>query len=76
MFKINLYIIILVIFLLFIFYQIYFYREKYIENNKLIKKIENFESTLKDINHKQDYLLDDKSIEILLEDYNQLKKNT
>jgi cell division protein FtsL len=76
MFQINLYIIILVIFLLFIFYQIYFYREKYIENNKLIKKIENFESTLKNINHKKDYLLDDKSIEILLEDYNQLKKNT
>lgn len=70
MFKINLFFILL-IFLLFIIFQIYFYSKIYKKNDNLIKKIESFQTTLTDINDK--YTLDDKSIEILLEDYNKLK---
>ena len=76
MFKINLFIIILTIFLLFIIFQIYFYSKKILKNDNLIKKIESFESTLTHLDSKKDYLLDDNSIEILLEDYNKLKNNT
>jgi len=55
-------------------YQVYFYSQTYKKNDVMIKKIESFQTTLTDINE-QDYLLDDASIEVLLDDYNKLKKN-
>ena len=71
----NLFLIILVLFILFVIYQIYFYSNVYKKNEDKIRKIESFQSTLDNINTKSNYLLDDKSIEILLEDYNKLKNN-
>jgi hypothetical protein len=41
----------------------------------MIKKVESFQSTIINIDNNKDYLLDDASIEILLEDYNKLKNN-
>ena len=41
----------------------------------MIKKVESFQSTIVNIDNNKDYLLDDASIEILLEDYNKLKNN-
>ena len=67
------YLIILTLFILFITYQIYFYSGIYKKNDILINKIENFQSTLENIDTK--YVLDDKSIELLLDDYNKLKNN-
>jgi hypothetical protein len=40
-----------------------------------IKKIESFENTLINISNKQEYILDDKSLENLLDDYENFKKN-
>jgi len=60
-----------VIFIIFIAYQIYEYSKKYEKNNRLIKKIESFQTTITDKN----YVLDDMSIERLLDDYNNLKNN-
>lgn len=67
------YLIILTLFILFITYQIYFYSGIYNKNNILINKVENFQSTLENID--TNYVLDDKSIELLLDDYNKLKNN-
>jgi hypothetical protein len=67
--------IIFIIFLLFVLLQIYFYSVKYKKNNVLIKKIESFENTLETMEQKTDYVLDDSSIELLLEDYNKIKKD-
>ena len=75
MININLFSIIIIIFILFIIFQIYFYSNIYKKNQNLIKKIENFQSTLTNINNNNDYILDDHSMEILLEDYNKLKDN-
>ena len=61
----NLYLIVLILFVLFIIYQIYFYSNIYKKNEDIIKKVERFQSTLLDIDKNNDYLLDDKSIEIL-----------
>ena len=72
---ISIFLIILIIFLLFILLQIYFYSGKYKKNNVLIKKIESFENTLTNIEQKNDYVLDDSSLELLLEDYNKIKKD-
>ena len=69
------YFIILTLFLLLIIYQIYFYSGIYKTNKELIYKIENFQSTLENIDNKNNYTLDDKSIELLLDDYNKLKNN-
>ena len=69
------YFIILTLFLLLIIYQIYFYSGIYKTNEELIYKIENFQSTLENIDNKNNYTLDDKSIELLLDDYNKLKNN-
>jgi K+-transporting ATPase A subunit len=74
MININIFLIIIVLFVLFIVFQIYLYNVEYSKKNKLIKKIENFESSLENID-KKEYLLDDSSIKILLEDYNNLKNN-
>jgi ABC-type bacteriocin/lantibiotic exporter with double-glycine peptidase domain len=71
----KLYLIILILFILFIIYQIYFYSNIYKKNEDIIKRVESFQSTLVNIDKKKDYLLDDNSIEILLEDYNKLKNN-
>jgi uncharacterized protein YoxC len=70
-----LFLIIIILFILFIIYQIYFYSSIYKKNEYTLKKIESFQSTLSDINNKKDYLLDDKSMEVLLEDFNKLKNN-
>ena len=65
----------LVIFVIFIALQVYFYNIKYKKNDVLIKNVESFENTLVNIDSNEQYLLDDKSLEILLEDYNKLKNN-
>ena len=72
---INLFFIIIILFVLFIIYQIYFYSSIYKKNENMIKKVESFQSTIINIDNNKDYLLDDASIEILLEDYNKLKNN-
>ena len=72
---INLFFIIIILFLLFMIYQIYFYSNIYKKNENMIKKVESFQSTIINIDNNKDYLLDDASIEILLEDYNKLKNN-
>lgn len=69
----NIFLIILVIFAIFIIVQLYFYSNIYQKNNTLIKKIENFETKLTDINKNNEYRLDDSSMELLLKDYNNLK---
>lgn len=66
-----LFILIIIIFLLFIMMQIYFYMQKYNKNTTIIKNVEQFEAKL----NNKEYILNDESIEILLEDYNKLKKN-
>ena len=76
MININLFSIIIILFILFIIFQIYFYSNIYKKNQNLIKKIESFRSTLTNIkNNNNEYILDDNSMEILLEDYNKLKTN-
>ena len=76
MFNINLFLIIIIIFILFVIFQIYFYLKIYNKNQILIKKMESFQSTLTGINNNDNkYILDDNSMEILLEDYNKLKTN-
>jgi hypothetical protein len=49
--------------------------KKYEKNENVIRKIESFENTLTNINKNNEYLLDDSSLEVLLEDYNKLKNN-
>lgn len=77
MFNINVFLIILFIFLLFIIFQVYFYSNIYRTNDIKIKEMERFQSTLSgiesNIDNNNDYLLDDTSIELLLSDYNKLK---
>ena len=46
----------------------------YKKNEDTLKKVESFQSTLLEIDTHTDYLLDDSSIELLLEDYNKLKR--
>jgi len=72
---IRTYLLILIIFVIFISIQVYFYNIKYKKNYTLIKNVESFENTLVNIDNNEQYLLDDKSLEILLEDYNDLKNN-
>ena len=72
---IRIYLLIFVIFVIFIAVQVYFYNIKYKKNDTLIKNVESFENTLVNIDSNEQYLLDDKSLEILLEDYNKLKNN-
>jgi biopolymer transport protein ExbD len=72
---IRIYLLILVIFVIFIGFQVYFYNIKYNKNDTLIKNVESFENTLVNIDNNEQYLLDDKSLEILLGDYNNLKNN-
>ena len=72
---IKIYLLILIIFVIFISIQVYFYNIKYKKNYTLIKNVESFENTLVNIDNNEQYLLDDKSLEILLEDYNNLKNN-
>ncbi len=72
---IKIYLLVFIIFFIFVAFQVYFYNIKYVKNDKLIKNVESFENTLVNINNNEKYLLDDKSLEILLEDYNKLKNN-
>lgn len=71
----TLFLLTIILFILFIIYQVYFYSSIYKKNENLIKKVESFQSTLDEIDNKKDYLLDDCSIELLLDDYNKLKNN-
>ena len=73
---INIFFIILIIFIIFVILQVYYYLQKYNKNKKLIVKMENFESKLNKIDSNNKYLLDDSSLQNLLEDYNKLKNNT
>ena len=72
---IRTYLLILIIFVIFISIQVYFYNIKYKKNYTLIKNVESFENTLVNIDSNEQYLLDDKSLKILLGDYNNLKNN-
>jgi hypothetical protein len=66
--------LILILFLIFIIVQIYFYSQKYKENQQIINNLEKFESKIINIKEKKDYFyLDDKSLENLLDDYNKIK---
>ena len=70
----KLFLIILILFLLFTFLQIYLYNKKYINNKKTITKLEKFESSLTYlVDTDSKYILDDNSIESILYDYNKLK---
>ena len=69
----NTFLIIIIIFLIFIIFQVYFYMNVYQKNDKLIKKIESFQGTL-DVIDKEKYVLDDDSLSLLLDDYNELNK--
>ena len=75
MLNFNIFLIIFVLFIIFILFQIYFYYKRYHANQNQINKIENFKNTLLNIESEKDYLLDDTSVERLLEDYNNLKNN-
>lgn len=68
MFNTKLFFIIFLLFILFCSIQIYLYYRKYINNKKQIDKIESFENILLDIS-KKDYLLDDLSLQKLLDDF-------
>jgi hypothetical protein len=71
----NLFLVIFILFILFILYQLFFYSNIYKNNEKIIQKVESFQSELLNIDKNKDYLLDDSSIKILLKDYNELKNN-
>lgn len=75
MFDQKLFLIILFVFLVFIIFQVYFYSKMYNKNDKLLKKIESFENTLTNIKKNNEYVLDDSSLEILLEDYKEIKSH-
>lgn len=75
MFDKKLFLIILFVFLVFIIFQVYFYSKMYNKNDKLLKKIESFENTLTNIKKNNEYVLDDSSLEILLEDYKEIKSH-
>ncbi len=69
--------IIFVIFIIFTCIQIYFYMNKYNENQLKMTNINNFENRLMNIDNditKKEYILDDKTLEQLLEHYNNLDK--
>ena len=66
--------IIFIIFLIFIAVQVYYYLNIYKKNENNIKKIESFQASVTDI-EKNKYMLDDSSLELLLEEYNKLKNN-
>ncbi len=72
MFNINLYLIILILFGIFVVYQIYCYTKQLNENKMLIQKIESFENTLDNI-EKKEYTLDDSSLEVLMQDFDNFK---
>jgi len=67
------FIIILLLFLLFIIVQVYFYKIQYVKNDLFLKNVESFENKLKKIDEKN-ILLEDTSIELLLEQYNNINK--
>jgi cell division protein FtsL len=74
MFNYTLFFLILFIFLILILVQVYFYSYKYVKNQEHIQKIESFSNTLTSLNkNNNEFILDDSSMEKLLEDYNKLK---
>ena len=70
----KIFFIIFILFLIFIFIQLYYYIKLYTKNNNKIKKIESFDNTLKNIDvlSNKEYILDDNSLNKLLDDYNKL----
>ena len=73
--KWNLFIIIFILFTLFMIFQVFYYNKIFNKNNIKIQKMENFSNTLNILNNQKEYILDDKSLENLLDDYNNLKNN-
>jgi hypothetical protein len=56
-------------------FQVFYYNKIFNKNNIKIQKMENFSNTLNILNNQKEYILDDKSLENLLDDYNNLKNN-
>jgi septation ring formation regulator EzrA len=75
MFNINFFYVVLIFFLLFIFIQIYFYGNILKKNEEKITNMESFKNSLSNLNTQNEYILDDTSIKIILEDYNKLKNS-
>ena len=75
MFNTKIFMVILLIFLFFCMIQIYFYYQSYIKKQNKIKNIESFENTLININNNKDYILDDASLQKILNDYDNLNIN-
>lgn len=74
--QIKIFFILFLIFICFCVLQIYFYNTKYHKNKKWMKKVESFENTVKNIHESSHaYILDDNSLETLLNDYEELKKS-
>lgn len=76
MFNINIFIIIFIILFIFILFQIIYYNNIFYKNNNKIEKIDNFTNKLDYINNSDtsSYILDDKSLNNLLDEYNNLIK--
>jgi hypothetical protein len=68
--------IIFIIFMVFIFIQLYYYLQLQQKNDNKIEKIEKFQNTLKHLDSlsTKEYILDDNSLNKLLEEYNTLKE--
>ena len=75
MFNINFFYIVLIFFLIFIFIQIYFYGNILKKNEEKIINMESFKNSINNLNANNKYILDDTSIKIILEDYNNLKNS-
>jgi hypothetical protein len=76
MFEINIFIIVFIVLITFILFQILYYNNIFNKNYNKIEKIDNFTNKLDRIDHKTDYILDDSSLNNLLQEYNNLNNNT
>ena len=75
MFDYKIFTIIFILFIIFICIQLYYYTHVYYKNQNKLNKIENYENELKYIDRlstKKDYVLDEKTLDNLLKDYNNL----
>jgi len=70
------FLIIFICLVIFISIQIYFYYQKYNKNKETIQKMEQYTSKLNNIENSKDYILDDTSMERLLDDFENIKYNT
>lgn len=76
MFEINIFIIVFIVLITFVLFQILYYNNIFNKNYNKIEKIDNFTNKLDRIHHKTDYILDDSSLNNLLQEYNNLNNNT